>query len=109
MCIRDSRLQWRGNYRTCTNRDSAGLGVRGRSWTICSRRSPENCDREGLPLLDARRGGARCLSSSGRMILEVRRAMPITIGAKRESDFTDPIGMLGDCCLLYTSDAADDL
>ena len=23
--------------------------------------------------------------------------MPITIGAKRESDFTDPIGMLGDC------------
>src|SRR5215467_5331210 len=26
-----------------------------------------------------------------------RRIMPITIGAKRESDFTDPIGMLGDC------------
>ena len=23
--------------------------------------------------------------------------MPITIGAKRESDFSDPIGMLGDC------------
>src|SRR4051812_26413573 len=23
--------------------------------------------------------------------------MPITIGAKKESDFTDPIGMLGDC------------
>ena len=23
--------------------------------------------------------------------------MPITIGAKQESDFTDPIGMLGDC------------
>ena len=23
--------------------------------------------------------------------------MPITVGAKRESDFTDPIGMLGDC------------
>jgi hemerythrin-like domain-containing protein len=23
--------------------------------------------------------------------------MPITIGAKRESDFTDPVGMLGDC------------
>ena len=23
--------------------------------------------------------------------------MPIVIGAKRESDFTDPIGMLGDC------------
>ena len=23
--------------------------------------------------------------------------MPITIGARRESDFTDPIGMLGDC------------
>src|SRR5579864_7216969 len=23
--------------------------------------------------------------------------MPITIGAKRASDFTDPIGMLGDC------------
>lgn len=23
--------------------------------------------------------------------------MPITIGAKRESDFADPIGMLGDC------------
>ena len=23
--------------------------------------------------------------------------MPITIGAKRESDFTDPIGMMGDC------------
>jgi hemerythrin-like domain-containing protein len=23
--------------------------------------------------------------------------VPITIGAKRESDFTDPIGMLGDC------------
>jgi hemerythrin-like domain-containing protein len=31
------------------------------------------------------------------MILERRRAMPITIGAKRESDFTDPVGMLGDC------------
>jgi Restriction Enzyme Adenine Methylase Associated len=25
--------------------------------------------------------------------------MPITIGAKRESDFTDPIGMLGDSTL----------
>jgi hemerythrin-like domain-containing protein len=24
-------------------------------------------------------------------------SMPIVIGAKRESDFTDPIGMLGDC------------
>jgi hypothetical protein len=23
--------------------------------------------------------------------------MPIVIGAKRESDFTDPIGMLSDC------------
>ncbi len=23
--------------------------------------------------------------------------MPVFIGAKRESDFTDPIGMLGDC------------
>ena len=23
--------------------------------------------------------------------------MPIVIGAKRESDFSDPIGMLGDC------------
>lgn len=23
--------------------------------------------------------------------------MPITIGARRESDFTDPVGMLGDC------------
>lgn len=23
--------------------------------------------------------------------------MPIVIGARRESDFTDPIGMLGDC------------
>jgi hypothetical protein len=23
--------------------------------------------------------------------------MPIVIGAKRESDFTDPTGMLGDC------------
>src|SRR5690242_17341474 len=25
------------------------------------------------------------------------REMPITIGAKQESDFSDPIGMLGDC------------
>lgn len=23
--------------------------------------------------------------------------MPVTIGAKRESDFTDPLGMLSDC------------
>jgi hemerythrin-like domain-containing protein len=31
------------------------------------------------------------------MTLERRLDTPITIGAKRESDFTDPIGMLGDC------------
>jgi hemerythrin-like domain-containing protein len=39
----------------------------------------------------------RILASRQRRDQEGVEFMPIVIGAKRESDFTDPIGMLGDC------------